>query len=45
MTNQNILDQIEFSLPSVSSQLRELILDAVWQVLQDNREDEKTEGE
>lgn len=42
MTNQQILDDIEFNLSSgLSNHLREKILDAVWEVLQDNRDDEE----
>ena len=37
MTNQDILDNIEFNLPSLPIALREEILSAVWDVLSDNR--------
>lgn len=39
MTNQEIVDQIEFSLPPLPADIREKILDAVYEVLADHRAD------
>lgn len=44
MTNQQILDDVEEAISRIIPiGLREQILDAVWQVLTDNREDPKDE--
>jgi hypothetical protein len=42
MTNQEIVDEVDYASPSLPYGLREKILDAVWQVLNDNRADEET---
>jgi hypothetical protein len=41
MTNQDLLDEIEYSLPRrlMTIELREKILDAVWNAITDNREE------
>jgi len=45
MTNQQILDEVESTIciRHLPIDLREKILDAVWQVLADNRADTKDE--
>lgn len=43
MTNQDILDRVEEALNGVDLSLRqkEMVLDAVWGVLSDNRDEEE----
>jgi len=43
MTNQDIVDDIETSLPLLPIGIREKILDAVWEVLSDNRAEPEEE--
>ena len=43
MTNQQLIDSIEFSLPRMPIDLREKILDAIWDVITDNRSDDSEE--
>ena len=42
MTNQEIVDKVDYGLPPLPDGLCEKILDAVWQVLNDNRADDET---
>ncbi len=43
MTNQMLLDEIEESLPRMPIGIREKILDAVWNVISDNRAEPEAE--
>jgi hypothetical protein len=45
MTNQQLLDDIEFSLPRMKIALKEKILDAVWDVIVDNNVEDDAEDE
>ena len=45
MSNQQLLDDIESNLPAMPIDLKEKILDAVWQVITDNREEPEEDPE